>query len=412
MASVTYRRSHHEHLIRQARRRSHRPRDGGLGRSRRGRSARQRKDGAPVATTSTESRTQTTQGTTPAAPAPRREDRRNDRRDDGPNHDANDDRGGDRTPASAAGSPSTTSGTTAGARRPQPRRQRRPRRRSRLRAERPSRRRRRPRRGRSRRPRSRLSKPRGLSLVIPLTDIAPGGRGAKDCAAPVRLTTRSRSQPSCLGHERSRPGPQARLPARRRSRRPGARVPARALRPHEGRTGRLAGRAALRDARLPLREALDADARLLPGGGAPAGDAAGRAAPRRAPAGPRGADRRHRPGALLLLRRDRGAHLLPAHAGGDRGRLQHPRHQRPQRRSPSLPGARRPAHPPGALRAPARAAPRLPGGRQQRRALAHGGGRARGHGGPGRDARGLRARPPGHGGGAAGGLRAAGARSR
>ena len=128
------------------------------------------------------------------------------------------------------------------------------------------------------------------------------------------------------------------------------------------------------------------------------GHAPDRPATRRAPARPRGDRRGHRarPFALPV-----GAHdpdLRPGPGGGARGPLQHPDHQRPDRRAPSVPGARRRDDAGGGPGQPRGPAGRLRRGRQQRGPLADPGRRVPGVRAGDRHAGGLPARP-GHRGG-------------
>ena len=111
------------------------------------------------------------------------------------------------------------------------------------------------------------------------------------------------------------------------------------------------------------------------------------------PARPRRDDRRHRPGAVPLRRRDRLAHRRPVADRGDGRRVVGAGGQRADRPVPPVPGARRPADRPGAVRPAGRAHPDLP----RRRREQHGALAAarRGHRGPARPglrARGLHAR--------------------
>ena len=111
-----------------------------------------------------------------------------------------------------------------------------------------------------------------------------------------------------------------------------------------------------RDRRAVLRDALDADPRLVPGRRRRARRPPAAAARRRAPARARRVDRRHGPRPLALPARDRDPLGLPRDRRRARGRrVGRAGGQRADAASPSVPGARRPAHPARALRRARRA---------------------------------------------------------
>ena len=99
-----------------------------------------------------------------------------------------------------------------------------------------------------------------------------------------------------------------------------------------------------------LREALDAHPDLLGGRRRRARGHARGAARGRAAAHPGGVDRRHRPGPLAVLARDRDPLGLPRGGGGAGRRRWGAGDQRADPASPSLPGAGGPAHAAGAVR--------------------------------------------------------------
>ena len=137
------------------------------------------------------------------------------------------------------------------------------------------------------------------------------------------------------------------------------------------------GRARGRVDRLHLREAFDANARLVRRGDRPPRRDADRALAAGAAARPRRVDRRHRPSLSGYVVGDRHPHVR----AGDGRRAcalgDGPGRERPVRRAPPVPGARRPAHD----RRGVRRCRRSPAGlrrrrRRQRRPLAAGGRRA------------------------------------
>ena len=146
------------------------------------------------------------------------------------------------------------------------------------------------------------------------TTATPSSAAAARAACPARSSATS-SPPTPERnhhHDHAQPPAHAQRSARRRPHLRRARCAPDAGGSDEGPAGLPVRRAACRDGRLPVQQAVDAHPRVVRGGDRPARRRADDAASRRAPARPRRADRRHRARPVRLRGGDRDPHLRPA----------------------------------------------------------------------------------------------------